>query len=136
MCFEMVGLAVLKLAAIAPAVRDCEANRSSIDLLVGSAIAWKTSLLKFIMKSFGYKYKCSYLTTQIFFTFFVGLEAFICLASCVRCRGHYMLRLKLLKCFYYAVPLQIKSVRSGLTPMQCFGRWRGRTTPALVFYIL
>gem|GEM_PF-3736377 len=48
-CFETVGLAVLKLAAIAPAVMACEVRRSNIALLVGSAIAWKTSRLKFIL---------------------------------------------------------------------------------------
>ena len=37
-----------KFAAIAPAVIDPEATNSKIALLVGSAIAWKTSLRKFI----------------------------------------------------------------------------------------
>jgi len=48
-CFETVGRAVSKFAAIAPAVRDCVATSNSIALLVGSAIAWNTSRLKFIM---------------------------------------------------------------------------------------
>ena len=48
-CFETVGLAVSKLAAMAPAVIAWEATSSRMALLVGSAIAWKTSLRKFIM---------------------------------------------------------------------------------------
>jgi len=40
-----VGLAVSKFEAIAPAVIACEATNRRIALLVGSAIAWKTSLL-------------------------------------------------------------------------------------------
>jgi hypothetical protein len=63
---ETVGLAVSKFDAIAPAVIDWLATNNNIALLVGSAIAWKTSRLMFIMKPFDYKYKCSYLTTQIY----------------------------------------------------------------------
>jgi hypothetical protein len=44
-----VGRAESKLAAIAPAVIDCAATNRSMALLVGSAIAWNTSLLKFIV---------------------------------------------------------------------------------------
>jgi hypothetical protein len=38
-CLEIVGLAESKLAAMAPAVMDCEATKSRMALLVGSAIA-------------------------------------------------------------------------------------------------
>jgi hypothetical protein len=37
------------LAAMAPAVRDWDASNNKMALLVGSAIAWKTSLLRFIV---------------------------------------------------------------------------------------
>jgi hypothetical protein len=46
---ETVGLAVWKLAAIAPAVMDWEATNRRMALLVGSAMAWNTSRLKFIV---------------------------------------------------------------------------------------
>jgi hypothetical protein len=46
---DTVGRAVSKLAAIAPAVIDCEAISIRIARLVGSAIAWNTSRLRFIV---------------------------------------------------------------------------------------
>jgi hypothetical protein len=63
----MVCLDDLKLSAMAPGVRAFTATNRRIALLVGSAIAWNTSLLDFIMQLFDSKYKCSYLTAQIFF---------------------------------------------------------------------
>jgi hypothetical protein len=45
---ETVGLAVLKFAAMAPAVIDCDATSRIIARRVGSAIAWNISRLNFI----------------------------------------------------------------------------------------
>lgn len=71
MCFEIVGLEESKLAAIAPAVKGWAAKSINMALLVGSANAWNTSLLNFIVLPFGYKYKRSHLATQIFLRFFM-----------------------------------------------------------------
>src|SRR5690606_39754936 len=46
-CLDTVGLEESKLEAIAPAVMDCEASSSRMARRVGSAMAWKTSLLSF-----------------------------------------------------------------------------------------
>jgi hypothetical protein len=70
MCFEIVCRDDLKLSAMAPGVNACTASNVRIALLVGSAIAWNTSLRDFIMQLFDCKYMCSYLTAQIYFTIF------------------------------------------------------------------
>lgn len=52
---------------MAPGVNDPAANKVRIARLVGSAIAWKTSLLDFIVQLFDCEYTCSHLTAQIYF---------------------------------------------------------------------
>jgi hypothetical protein len=67
---EIVDLALSKLSAIVPAVIVCEARRSRIDLLVGSAIAWKMSRLNIIVTLFDDKYNATPYNDKMFFYFF------------------------------------------------------------------
>jgi len=67
----MVDLALSNLSAMAPAVIVCDASSNKIALLVGSAIAWKTSRLKIIFRHLTTNITCRYLTTKCFIEIFL-----------------------------------------------------------------
>ena len=70
LCFFKGWSLVVSLKIFNPLPRAVGLKKMFNSSIRFSEMAWKTSLLRFIMKLFDYKYKCSCLTTQFFWNYF------------------------------------------------------------------